>query len=212
MALGLIGLAATGCADQAAAARVGDQTLSEADFLDELQAFAGNDQYVEAYTQSTGQSPDALRGESPDSFSQVFAGSILEQRVVFMLVTELFDDEGLELTDTDRDTTRQQIIQDQQSIGLFYGGFSASYQDQVVDDYTRVFTLQEAMGQEEFSAALREVAESTDIQLNSRYGTFDVDALLSEQPAITPPAGPAAAPEDEGGADGGDEAEPSAEQ
>ncbi|MGH9210339.1 MAG: hypothetical protein ACRD2C_06605 [Acidimicrobiales bacterium] len=190
VAIGALGLALTGCSDQSAAARVGDQTLSEADLIDELKAYADNEAFLEA----TGQGADSLQGDAEGSFSQEFVGQILEQRVTFMLVGELFDDEELVLADGDRSAAREQLTS---QLGGAFDSFSTSYQDQLVDDYARLVSLQTALGQEGFATALREVAETTEVELNSRYGTFDVDALLNQQPAITPPEGPAPREADE---------------
>ncbi|HEV7760377.1 MAG TPA: hypothetical protein VGO78_15350, partial [Acidimicrobiales bacterium] len=85
-AVGLVGLASTGCAEQSAAIRVGDDTVSESQVLDELDAWAGNETLIPA-GQVTGE-----LGE--DSYIQPFVGSIIQQRVTFMLYEQLFDDEG----------------------------------------------------------------------------------------------------------------------
>jgi hypothetical protein len=195
VALGFVGIAATSCTDQAAAARVGDQTLSESELLDELRAFVDN----EPFLQANGIDPDnaeSLRGGSSESFSQEFVGFVLENRIVNMLIADMFDGVGLVLSDGVRDQGRAGLASDEQSAAIFEA-FPASYQDQLVDDQARAGALQAALG-EDFQTQLVEAAETTDIELSSRYGTFDVQAFLDQEGAITPPAGPLPAPGDTG--------------
>ena len=77
--------------------RVGDAVVSEASIVDELDAYGNN----EALFAAAGGS-EAIRGDLRDSYQQSFVGDLVEQRIIFMLSEQIFDDEGLELSDADR--------------------------------------------------------------------------------------------------------------
>ena len=174
-AVALAGLS-LGCAEQSAAVRVGDRTVSESDMIDELDAFGSNEALF-----APGQSSDALRGELAGSYDQQFVSEILQQRITFMLVEEVFESEGLELADADRSEARQTLAS---QLGQGLDAFPESYRDEFVDDVARYNALARELGPEEFDAALVDVADSTEISVSSRFGSWDEDQF-----AVVPPSG-----------------------
>ncbi|HEX6237648.1 MAG TPA: hypothetical protein VFZ68_10670 [Acidimicrobiales bacterium] len=170
-----------GCADQSAALRVGDDTYSDDDLRDELDAYAANDAL---WGGAGGQSVDAIRGELVSSYDQQFVSQILQQRVSFMLGERIFDDEGLELTEDQRQAARGEL-------GGALGGFPDSYRDGLVDDVARLVALEEELGPEGLNAALVRAADDADIEVSSHYGRWD-----GERNTVVPPDGPAPAPID----------------
>jgi hypothetical protein len=192
-ALAFVGLASTGCAEQSAAAKVGDQTLSESDLMDEVGALVGNETLLE----SAGLAEDDLRGESDQSFSQQIVSSVLTQRIQFMFVDQLFTDEGMELSSSDLAAGQQQF---QSTFGPAASEFSESFQDRATEDFAKAAVVQQQLG-DDFQQRFTDLVESTDVQLNSRFGTWDAEAFLAQlfsqnatSPAITPPDGPLPAP------------------
>jgi len=194
-ALAFVGLASTGCAEQSAAATVGDQTLSESDLMDEVGALVGNETLLE----SAGLAEDDLRGESDQSFSQQIVSSVLTQRIQFMFVDQLFTDEGMELSSSDLSAGQQQF---QSTFGPAASEFSESFQDRATEDFAKAAVVQQQLG-DDFQQRFTDLVESTDVQLNSRFGTWDAEAFLAQlfsqnatttTPAITPPDGPLPAP------------------
>jgi hypothetical protein len=181
-AFSVVALAVTGCADQAAAVRVGSSTHSDAQLRDELDAYAENDALWEA----TGQSADAIRGELASSYDQQFVGQILQQRVTFMLGERIFDDEDLDLTDDERQAAAEQL---DEQLGGALRGFPESFRDDFLDDVARLNSLQNELGAEGLDEALRDAADTTDIEVSSRYGHWDADRY-----AVVPPDGPTPAP------------------
>ncbi|HEY8544528.1 MAG TPA: hypothetical protein VIL36_05760 [Acidimicrobiales bacterium] len=193
-ATALVGvLAATGCADESAAVRVGDRTLSDQDLMDEVGYIYDNTALWDLIDQQNrapaGTAQDSLRGDTEHSFSQDFVAGVLQQRVTFMLVDELFEQEGGEVTSQHRDTAEQ--VQNRQ-FGSAFAEFPESYQNQLIDEYARLVSLQETLGDEEFNEKILELIDTTDVEISSRYGTWDADAFRSapDQLAVVPPAGP----------------------
>ena len=191
------GLLAGGCADGAAAARVGDATVSDSDLMDEVTAIYGNETLWASADAESGQPEGtaraALRGEAEGSFAQQFVAGVLQQRVTFMLVEKLFDDEVGELTDDFEAAAEQEL--ERQFQGAF-AEFPKSYRDQQVEDYGQLIGVQSSLGQEGFNEAIQELIEETDIEVSSRYGTWDAETFRTsaDQLAVVPPSGPAPGP------------------
>jgi hypothetical protein len=182
-AVALAGLATFGCAEQSAGVRVGDDTVSESDMVHELDAFGNNDALF-----GEGQA-EAVRGDLKHSYTQSFAGEIVQQRIVFMLAAQIFDDEGLELSDADR-SDAEQAMADQMQGGL--DAFPDDYRATFIDDIARYNRLAAELGEEGFNQALVDKAGSTRIEVSSRFGEWN-DAELT----IDPPPGPTPGPDTE---------------
>jgi hypothetical protein len=206
VALTALGLATTGCADQSAAAKVGDQTLSENDLMDEVKWYADNDALF-----ASADDRAQVRGDTgTNSYTQQFVGQILQRRVQNMLISQLFENENLDLSDGELDQIRQGIESDQDQ-GPIFKGFPKAYQDQIVETSAQYSALSDTLGQDGLPQAFIELVDKTDIEISSRYGQWDKDNFLAQlfdpqnasAPAITPPAGPIANPEDDGSGSSG---------
>lgn len=200
LVLGALGVATTGCADQTVAAQVGDQTITEAELNDEL----------DALKDSAGpQGASQFRGQLRGSYSQDVVGGVLEQRIILILLEDVLRDQDLEVTQQHLDQARQMFEQDPQTSGSF-ADLPEDYRDQVVEDQAALTNLQE-LPPEEAMATFEEVASRIEIDVDSRYGSWDpdrlVDALTRQGPALLPPEGPQR-PDSEPGQDS---AEPAAE-
>lgn len=197
MAAVLTGVLTSGCADEAAAARVGDATVSDSDLMDEVKAIYGNETLWASADAEAGQpegtAREALRGEAEGSFAQQFVAGVLQQRVTFMLIDELFDDEVGEMTDEAEAAAEQEL--DRQFQGAF-AEFPESYRDQQIEDYAQLISVQSTLGQDGFNEAIQALIEETDVEVSSRYGTWDAETFKNsaDQLAIVPPVGPAPAP------------------
>jgi hypothetical protein len=170
-AVAVAGLAAAGCSEQSAAVRVGDATVSQSDFEDELDAFASSQAFV--------QDPESVAGELSGSYTQEFVTAALGQRIEFMLAEQLFDEEELELTDGDRSNVTDQL---QGALDDIPEGL----RNLLIDDLSRRTLLQQELGQQGYGEALTTAADSTDIDVSSHYGSWDRD-----QYTVVPPEGPA---------------------
>ncbi|HLM63478.1 MAG TPA: hypothetical protein VK306_04195 [Acidimicrobiales bacterium] len=174
-AVTVAGLAPGGCAEQSAALRVGDHSVSEADLMDELDAWGGNEQYW------TDVSQPVPEGELPDSWDQEFVSQTLSQRVQFLLIEDIFDERGLELTDDDRNAAEQGLGQ---QLGAAFDAFPDDLRADLVDVIARRNALVDELGQDGFQQALYEAVTGADISVASRFGHWDEDTL-----AVVPPDG-----------------------
>jgi hypothetical protein len=172
--LAAAGLVGSGCSEQSAALRVGDTTVSQSDFEDELDAYAALE------------GGEAVRGDARDSYTQEFVGAVLEQRIGFILSERLFDERDLELTEDDIAETADQA-------GNQLDGMPRDLRDSLIEDVARQSRLVNELGQEEYSRALTDAADSTDIDVSSRYGSWDTDEYT-----VVPPEGPAGAEPSQG--------------
>jgi hypothetical protein len=174
----LAGLAAFGCAEQSAGVRVGGDIVSESEMVDEIEAFGTN----EALFSGQGQSTDALKGDLQHGYSQVFVSEIVQQRITFMLAAQVFEDEGLELSDADIAQAEQAMAQQLQG-GL--DAFPADYRTAFIEDVAKYNAVVQELGDEGFNTALVDKASSTTIEVSSRFGEWNDEDL-----ALDPPPGP----------------------
>jgi hypothetical protein len=175
--LAAAGLVGAGCSEQSAALRVGDTTVSQSDFEDELDGFAGLE------------GGEAVRGEPRDSYTQEFVAAVLGQRIEFILAERLFVDQGLELSEADIDETTEQA-------GDRLDGMPRNLREALIEDVARQSRLVNELGQEEYTRALTDAADSTDIEVSSHYGSWD-----PEEYRVVPPEGPAGAEPSQGPGD-----------
>lgn len=180
-AIAAVGLVGAGCSEQSAALRVGDTTVSQTDFEDELDAFASSPAFI--------QDPDSVKGELSGSYTQEFVAAALGQRIEFILAEQVFDARSLELTDADRANVTDQL---QGALD----DMPADLRDSLIEDLSRRTRLQQELGQEGYSRALTEAADSTDIEVSSHYGSWDPD-----QRTVEPPEGPAGSEPSQGPGD-----------
>ena len=177
VAIAAAGLVGSGCSEQSAAVRVGDTTVSQSDFEDELDAFAGLP------------GAEGVRGDARDSYTQEFVGDVLDQRIGFILTEQVFDERGLELTEDD-------IAQTAAQVGGQLDSMPRDVRDSLIEDVARQSRLVNELGQEEASSALNDAVTSTDIEVSSQYGSWD-----PEQFTVVPPEGPAGAEPSQGQGD-----------
>jgi hypothetical protein len=173
-AIAAAGLVGAGCSEQSAALRVGDTIVSQSDFEDELDAFAEL------------QGGEGVRGDLRDSYTQEFVGAVLGQRIEFMLAEQVFDEQGRELTADDIAETTAQA-------GDQLDGMPRGLRSSLIEDVARRSRLVNELGQEEYSGALTDAADSTDIEVSSRYGSWN-----AEEYTVVPPEGPAGAEPSQG--------------
>jgi hypothetical protein len=176
-AIAAAGLVGAGCSEQSAALRVGDTTVSQSDFEDELDAFAGLE------------GAEGVRGDARDSYTQEFVGAVLEQRIGFILTEQVFDEQGLELTEDD-------IAQTAAQVGGQLDGMPRDLRDSLIEDVARQSRLANELGQEEYGSALTDAAQSTNIDVSTRYGSWD-----TEEFTVVPPEGPVGAEPSQGQGD-----------
>lgn len=202
-AVAVAGLATLGCAEQSAAVRVGDRTVSESDLISELDAYGDNEALF-----ASGASADSLRGDLSDSYDQQFVAEIIQQRIVFLLAEGLFEDEGLELDDGARSQAEQTLAS---QFGGGFDDFPEEYRDAFVEDVARYYALVDEMGADGFDEALLEAAGRETIVVSSRFGEWDAQQFAVVSPAgSTPMTDDTAIPTEDPAADVEAPAEPDA--
>lgn len=174
-------LLATGCGDkQSAAVRVDDETVSQSDLYQELHLIATNTNFRDV-TLGQGIDPKVLRGDLAGSYSQQFVGSVLGQRVVYLLADDVLAKNDLHVTAADRQAIVDQLDQ------ILPGGageLPANYRRDFVEGLARLQVLQTELGTDQASLALREQAADSDIVVASQFGHWDADQLT-----VVPPEG-----------------------
>jgi hypothetical protein len=206
-AVAALGLAGTGCADQSAAIRVGDDTVSEQDLVEEMNALRDNE---EALRLIVGASRDQIVGEmGDDSYLQLFAGYTVVQRVFYLLQHQLADQEGVEVSEAEVDELRDQLETELEGAGADVAELPGSLLDRLAEDFAIGQALQTELPAE-LQDAFMELADETEVELSSRFGEWDHEAFLAGlqgtgqiASAVTPPPAPRPAPGSEGGTDPG---------
>lgn len=183
--LALAGLVASGCGEQSAALRVGDERVSQSELYEELDLIATDKDFRDA---ALGQNvdPRVLRGELAGSYSQQFVGSILQQRVRYLLADDILAKRGIKVSDADRAGIRRQLDR------LLPNGVKSlpvRYRTDLVEGLARLNRLQSELGPDGAVAALDKAEADADITVASPFGRWDADKLV-----VVPPAGPLGAP------------------
>jgi hypothetical protein len=194
-AVGLVGLASTACAEQSAAIKVGDDTVSESDLTDEIDTLSGNEALLQLIVSDQVTRDDIVGQMGEDSYTQPFVAYMIEQRVFLLLQSQLAEQEGIEPSKADREEVRGQIDDELANAGVDTDDLPDEYVDQLVDQISLSQALQQGLGQDEFQAKFLELAEKTDVELSSRFGEWDNDAFLArlqgqQAAAVTPPPAP----------------------
>lgn len=175
-ALALAGGLGSGCADDVSpAVRVGDHAISNDDFLNEVDEWAGNPAAVD---------PAELEGLAPGTLPQTLVAQILQQRIDLDLHAQEFDELGLEITDDMRAEVLAALFGDEATAQQALSGFSEEFADTYIDDVVRQSQVEAALGLE-YNDWHATALSDTDIQVSSRYGTWDPATAT-----ITPPPGP----------------------
>jgi hypothetical protein len=186
-------LAVSGCTtpsaalrEQSAAVRVDDRIVSRGNFEDMLDVFYENDDLRGFVFQ--GVTKDQLRpADGPsDAYTQEYVGAMAGVRVQLLIVDEVLETEGIELTDDDRAATRADLE------GLVPDGLDSlpgGLGDDLVEGFAGFERLRSELEEDEFNVAVGRVVDRSDISVSSRYGTWDPDQF-----AVLPPSGATPAP------------------
>lgn len=181
------GLLATGCgssaSEQAAAVRVDDRTVSRSDFEDTLEFVAENDDFRNAL--QFGQELTGAPTGSQNAFPQSLVGEVASLEVQTLIVAHALEENGLEVTDNDRDAADSSIS------SVLPEGADAlpdSMRDGFLEYLAGIELLVGEFGEQGFNDVMVETFQDADISVSSRYGSWDSDEF-----AVVPPPGPAPA-------------------
>ena len=155
-----------GCSSSVSPAiKVGDRSISNDDFLNEVGEWAGNPAAV---------NPTDLEGQAPGTYPQQLVGQVLQQRIDLELHHLEFDELGLKIDDDLRQQAILGLFGDQASADQALGGFSKAFAESYLDDVVRQNEVQGSLG-DKYTDWHNQAVKDTKIIVNSRYGTWDVD-------------------------------------
>lgn len=167
-ALALAGLAATsGCAsDVSPAVQIDDQRISNDDLLAEVAEWTGSPTLMGALQLPT------VDPDGPDTYPTDLVDFVLSNRISFEIHNAEFADLDLELSDSDLEAVRSQLLDDPATTEAVLKELSTSYGDQLVADVARQAAVRDAHG-DGYNDWVAEAFGGADIDVNPRYGHWD---------------------------------------
>jgi hypothetical protein len=182
-AVSVAALVATGCAEQSAAIRVDDDTVSRRHFEDQLDFVYDNEEFRNMLFGQVTQ--DQLRAEDdpPGSFRQQYVGALAGVNVQFLVVARALADEGIEVPASARDEI---IAMFDEQLPGGSDEVPAAIRDRYVDGLAAINTLTGELDEEASNEAFQRALDEVTVDVNPRYGTWDRD-----QVSVVAPAGPA---------------------
>jgi hypothetical protein len=185
VAVALAGLVATsGCAsDVSPAVRIGDQRISNDDFLDEVAEWSGSPTLMGALQLPT------VDPDGPDTYPTDFVDFVLSNRISFEIHNAEFASLDLELRDSDLDAVRSQLLDEPATTEAVLKELSSSYGDQLVADVARQSAVRDAHG-DGYNDWVAEAFGAAEIDVNPRYGRWDPAAgqVVGPDGPLQPPS------------------------
>jgi hypothetical protein len=186
-ALVVAGLATAGCAQQSAAVRVNDQTVSRTELYEELDVIATNTEFQQVVL-SEDADPSLIPGKLGGSYAQPFVGEVIRQRIIGMLANEALATRGIEVSDAERKAVDDQLAEAMQGQHGDIASLPQRYRDDFVASVAAATRLNQELGQDRANQALREANDAADISVSSEFGSWDGDNFT-----VVPPPGAASA-------------------
>jgi hypothetical protein len=182
-AVSVAGLVATGCAEQSAAIRVDDDTVSRRHFEDQLDFVYDNEAFRNMLFGQVTQ--DQLRAEDdpPGSFRQQYVGALAGVNVQFLVVARALADEGIEVPASARDDI---IAMFDEQLPGGSDDVPGAIRDRYVDGLAAINTLTGELDEEASNEAFQRALDAVTIDVNPRYGSWDPDQIT-----VVAPPGPA---------------------
>jgi hypothetical protein len=181
-ALVVAGLVTSGCAQQSAAVRVNDQTVSRTELYEELDTISQNTEFQNIILAEDAD-PGLIPGKLGGSYAQPFVGEVIRQRVIGMLAAEALTAHGIELTDQDIQGVDDQLAQAMADRNGDIASLPARYRTSFVTGIAAASRLNQELG-DDANQALQEAADAADISVSSEFGSWDTDQLR-----VVPPPG-----------------------
>lgn len=182
VAVSVAALAAIGCAEQSAAIRVDDRTVSRGDFEDQLDFVHDNEEFRNMLFGAVGREQLRAEGDPPGSYLQQYVGALAGVNVQFLVVERVLADEDIDVPDSARDNVLAMF--DEQLPGGS-ADVPRAIRDRYVAGLAAIETLTGELDQDASNAAVQRVVDESTIEVNPRYGSWD-----GEQFTVVAPAGP----------------------
>jgi hypothetical protein len=167
-AVALAGLAATsGCAsDVAPAVQIDGQRISNDDLLAEVAEWRGSPTLMGALQLPT------VDVDGPDNYPTQFVDFVLSNRISFEIHNAEFAALDLELSDSDLEEVRSQLLDDPATTEAVLKELSSSYADQLIADVARQTAVRDAHG-DGYNDWVAEAFGAAEIDVNPRFGRWD---------------------------------------
>ena len=183
VAVVLAAAVSAGCADDVSpAARVGkDIVISHDELMAEVEEWVKSPTLVDAL-----EVPEA-EGAGPGSYSTNLVDLVLTNRIQFDVHHQQLEELGLSVPDEALTSVRNELVRDAATTLTVAGELDPEFFDQLVMAVAERTTVGQAMDPEDYQSWLAEAL--ADVEVNSRYGTWDAAAGV-----VLPPTGPRPAP------------------
>ena len=183
-------VAAAGCGSSSAAVTVDDQSISRQDFEESLEFVYENEELLPLLFEGGDQIPsESLRAEddAPGVYTQAFAGGLAGRFVQYLVAEQIVDELDLDVSESSREQIEEALTGAVEDV-------PDSLRDRLVAGQAAIDVVQNGDPAEVNDAADRLV---DDVEVSSRYGTWNADEFT-----VDPPAGPRPAPGTEDTPDG----------
>jgi hypothetical protein len=170
-------LALASCGDSnTPAISVGDVEVSEEDFFEGLDEWAGNEGAIQQILQVSNET------SVPDGYSTELTSQVATFEILSLVHEQELERQGIELTDEDLDAVRGT---DTEAADQVLGDFSDGYERRVLRLFAAQSAVQDAVGADAYASWFQDAVATVDIEVSSRFGTWDDSAGV-----VVPPQGP----------------------
>jgi foldase protein PrsA len=188
----VLGLAACGDDEPAPAAVVDGTEITEQSVVDELEAIAGNADYLESLEQSLEQSGLAVLGDEEDTFNSAFAAQVLSRQIQYTIVSNEVARRELVVDDACEAAARDELVSGLASFSAtgdgdaIYEAFPPAYRDQLVSWNAGVLALQGDLAEQPCvnEAAIEDYFEANRAEFTQVCARHILVATLEEAEAI----------------------------
>jgi hypothetical protein len=184
-ALAVAGLATAGCAQQSAAVRVNDRTVSRTELYEELDTIAQNQEFQRIVLQEDAD-PSLIPGELGGSYSQPFVGEVIRQRINGFLSAEALVAREIEVTEGDIQEIDDALAEAMQEQNGSISSLPDRFRTDFVTGVAASNRLITELGQDGAQQAVVDASIDADITISSEFGSWDANNLR-----VIPPAGSA---------------------
>ncbi len=174
----LVLVVSAGCArDVSPALRVGSTKISDKQLDDEITQWAHNPAAFDK---------NQLAALTPGTYPMKLVTVILQQRIDLDVHNLEFAALHLTLSDQDRSSALSALFQGDSSLAQqALQGFSKAYASSYVDDISRQYAVESALGQQGYVAWRTKAYADAHIAVSPRYGSWDASSQT-----VKPPTGP----------------------
>ncbi|MGE3620261.1 MAG: hypothetical protein AB7L84_07355 [Acidimicrobiia bacterium] len=174
---------AAACDGTTPAVRVDGSSVSEADLLDQVEQWAGNEAGLSQLLQV---SPT---GRTPGGYSTDLVTATASLNVLSLLMDDELERQGIELTQEDVAGAREALAPSAEVADQLLEGFSAEQREWVLRFVAAQVTLLDELGEQGFGDWAATAYGEADIEVSSRFGSWS-----AADRRVVAPVGPTRVP------------------